>query len=143
MGVTHAFSCACGWNHGSTTGVPLSVTWCHCVDCRRESGAPAMVWAGWRDEQIGGALDHLVVRRTKPNVTRSRCAECGSTLAYRDRGLPDRAYIPIGAFDAPDDLVPTEHGFWPEKIDWLSFDDGLRRREATTQSRVPASETTG
>ena len=136
MDVSRAFRCACGRHAGRVEGEPQSVTWCHCGDCRRESGAPAFAWVGWYEACVTEGLDGLSVRETKPRVTRGRCGSCGSTLAYRDEGLPGLVYIPLGAHDDPDTLVPTEHAYWPEKIAWLSVADDLPKRDATTQERV-------
>ena len=130
------FSCACGRHAGVASGEPQTVTWCHCTDCRRESGAPAFVWVGWREERIDGGLDGLAVRRTKENVTRGRCAECGATMFYRDAGLPGLVYIPLGAFDDPDHFVPSEHAYWPERVAWLSVTDDSCKHDATSQKRV-------
>lgn len=132
----YGFGCACGRHRGTVRGAPQSVTWCHCADCRRESGAPAFVWVGWRDAEVRGGLDGLAVRETKPGVTRGRCAGCGATLAYRDRGLPGLVYVPLGAHDDPDAFVPTEHAFYGERPAWLVVADGLPTRDATTQERV-------
>ena len=134
--MSHGFSCACGAHRGAGEGEPDSVTWCHCDDCRRESGAPAYAWVGWREQQLRGGLAGLAARETKPGVTRERCGSCGATLAYRDAGLPGMAYIPLGAHDRPHDLVPTEHAYWGERVAWLSVADDLPKRDATTQPRV-------
>ena len=57
-------------------------------------------------------------------------------MFYRDRGLPGEVYIPLGAFDAPDNFVPTEHAYWPERVASLTVADDLPKRDATTQERV-------
>ena len=135
-GAGHGIACACEAHRGTARGAPASVTWCHCGDCRRESGAPATVWVGWREDRVSGALDGLVSRTTRPGVTRDRCPDCGATLAYRDRGLPGMVYVPLGAHDRPGDLVPTEHAYWGERPAWLVVADDLPKRGATTQTRV-------
>ena len=140
----HAIACACGARRALARGAPDSVTWCHCDDCRRESGAPAFAWVGWREAAVepvvGGGLGDLALRGTRPGVTRGRCTGCGATLAYRDRGLPGVVYVPLGAHDPIDDLVPTEHAYWPERPAWLVVADGLPTRDTTTQERVAAGE---
>ena len=108
------------------------------MDCRKESGAPFFVWVGYENDQLGWP-DDLSSRATKPNVTRERCASCGATLAYRDAGLPNRTYIPLGAFDDPSVFTPTEHAYWPERVAWLTVADDLPKRDATTQPRVTTS----
>ena len=134
--MTHGFGCACGAHRGVALGDPQSVTWCHCADCRRESGAPSFVWVGWHEANVEGGLAGLETRVTKANVTRGRCGSCGALLAYRDEGLPGLVYVPLGAFDAPERFEPTEHAYWPDRVERLSFDDGLPKREGTTQTRV-------
>ena len=141
--MTRAFACACRAVTGTASGEPLSVTWCHCGDCRRESGAPAFVWVGWPDRKVDVSKGSLRTRSTRPGVTRDRCGTCGSTIAYRDAGLPDAVYIPAGAFDEPDAFVPTEHAFWPERVSWLPIADSLPRRDAVTQPRVASASSPG
>ena len=133
------FACACGTHRGAISGEPKSVTWCHCADCRRESGAPAFAWVGWREADVTGGLDGLATRETKPNVTRGRCRDCGATLAYRDQGLPGLVYVPLGAHDEPGRFEPTEHAYWHERVAWLVVADDLPKRDATTQTRVAST----
>ena len=133
---THGFACACGAVRGTARGEPDSITWCHCEDCRRESGAPAFVWVGWKVEAIDDLASRSRARTTRPGVTRMRCEDCGSLLGYSDEGLPGLVYVPLGLFDEPDAFVPTEHAYWPERVAGLSVADGLPKRDATTQERV-------
>ena len=129
-------ACACGSHCWLAHGEPDSVTWCHCDDCRRESGAPAFVWVGWREDRVDGDVSALAVRTTKPGVERGRCGECGSTLLYRDRGLSGLIYVPLGAHAEPTRLRPTEHAFWTERMPWLAVADEHPKRDKVTRKRV-------
>ena len=40
--------CLCGWIRYEATGDPYNITHCHCLDCRRSSGAPFVTWATFK-----------------------------------------------------------------------------------------------
>ncbi len=52
--------CLCGAVQYTITGAPTMVLDCHCSMCRRESGAPSLVFVGYRraDVSIGGPLNY-------------------------------------------------------------------------------------
>src|SRR6266566_9753674 len=39
--------CLCGWVRYEVSGQPYNITHCHCLDCRRNSGAPLVTWASF------------------------------------------------------------------------------------------------
>ena len=44
--------CFCGAIRFTASAEPFQVSWCHCKDCRRQTGAPAVVWAGFRTGEV-------------------------------------------------------------------------------------------
>ncbi len=139
--MTHELNgrCSCGRIGFSASDKPLQVSWCHCRDCRRQTGAPAVVWAGfraadlaWRGEPEG--------RRSSPRVIRRFCAACGTPISYEDERLPGEIYIHAGLFDEADRLVPDRHAYTTSKLFWIHLEDGLERFEATTRERPAGSE---
>ncbi len=110
------------------------MSWCHCRDCRRQSGAPAVVWAGFRSDQVG--FDGTPKRRrSSEHITRSFCAECGTPMTYEDERLEGEIYIHAGLFDEADRLVPDRHAYVTSKLFWLHLEDGLTKFEDTTRPR--------
>ena len=126
--------CFCGAVRLAATGEPFQVSWCHCKDCRRQTGAPAVVWAGFASEQI--AVEGEPKRRqSSPHITRSFCAECGTPMTYEDDRLPGEIYIHAGLFDEADRLVPDRHAYVTSKLFWIHLEDGLTVYKETTRSR--------
>jgi hypothetical protein len=126
--------CFCGAVKIATSAAPFQVSWCHCRDCRRQTGAPAVVWAGFRTEQVTfeGAPKR---RKSSEQVVRSFCVECGTPISYEHDELAGELYIHAGLFDEADRLVPDRHGYVTSKLFWIHLDDGLSKFEATTRER--------
>ena len=126
--------CFCGAVKIMTSAAPFQVSWCHCRDCRRQTGAPAVVWAGFRTEQVAfeGAPKR---RKSSEQVVRSFCAECGTPISYEHDELAGELYIHAALFDEADRLVPDRHGYVTSKLFWMHLDDGLAKFEATTRER--------
>ncbi len=126
--------CFCGAVEITATGEPFQVSWCHCRDCRRQTGAPAVVWAGFSSDAVvlTGAPKR---RRSSPNIIRSFCADCGTPMTYEDERLGGEIYIHAGLFDEADRLVPDSHAYVTSKLFWLHLEDGLTTFETTTRAR--------
>ncbi|WP_414832842.1 GFA family protein [Afifella sp. YEN Y35] len=129
--------CFCGAIRFEAKSEPLQVSWCHCRDCRRQTGAPAVVWAGFPSDLVvwhGTPKD----RQSSPGVTRSFCADCGTPLTYRDSRLPGEIYIHAGLFDEADRLSPDRHAYVTAKLFWLHLDDTLAKYDDDTRHRQDA-----
>jgi hypothetical protein len=126
--------CFCGAVRIAAAVPPFQVSWCHCRDCRRQTGAPAVVWAGFKSDAV--AFDGAPQRRqSSPHITRSFCAECGTPISYEDDRLAGEIYIHAGLFDEADRLVPDRHAYVTSKLFWIHLEDGLERFDDTTRAR--------
>lgn len=126
--------CFCGAIRFTASAEPFQVSWCHCRDCRRQTGAPAVVWAGFRSDEVafGGAPKR---RHSSEHVVRSFCADCGTPIGYEHDELAGEVYIHAGLFDEADRLVPDRHGYVTSKLFWMHLEDGLAAFDATTRER--------
>ncbi len=131
---TLAARCFCGAVRITATAEPFQVSWCHCRDCRRQTGAPAVVWAGFRVDELTIAGDTRR-RRSSEHVTRAFCPQCGTPLSYEDERLQGEVYLHAGLFDEADRLVPDRHGYITSKLFWLHLEDGLAKFESSTRTR--------
>ena len=126
--------CSCGAIRFAASVEPFQVSWCHCKDCRRQTGAPAVVWAGFESGQI--AFEGSPKRRhSSENVTRSFCADCGTPISYEHDELAGEIYIHAGLFDDADHLVPDRHAYVTSKLFWMHLEDGLAKSDDTTRER--------
>jgi len=104
--------CSCGAVRFELRGEPTVVGICHCLECRKATGAVAMAYADWPRSAFtltGVAREH---------VGRSFCATCGSRLFHLQ---PSRVEVLLGALDeAPSDLHPTREGWIIRREPWLA-----------------------
>ncbi|MCF3640777.1 GFA family protein [Rhizobium sp. TRM95111] len=130
----HTGGCRCGAIRFEVAGAPVHISYCHCGDCRRASGAPLSAFVGFRaaDLTFHGAKGAAY---GEAPVERRFCATCGSPISYADARLDGQIFLMLGAMDRPEDYVPTVHGYTREKLPYLHIDDGLPRRETTTVPR--------
>ncbi|TIT38098.1 MAG: DUF1272 domain-containing protein [Mesorhizobium sp.] len=66
------------------------------------------------------------------------CADCGTSIAYLDQGLPEELYLTIGFFDHPERFAPQAHAYWDMKLPWVEFPDDLPRVGRYSRRRDPA-----
>ncbi len=126
--------CLCGAIRFTTNAEPFQVSWCHCKDCRRQTGAPAVVWAGFKLDQVVFEKEPKR-RRSSAQVTRSFCADCGTPISYEHEELPGEIYIHAGLFDDADRLVLDRHAYVTSKLFWMHLEDGLATFEGVTRER--------
>jgi hypothetical protein len=126
--------CYCGASRISASRSPLSVAYCHCVDCRRVTGAPVAVFAEFNESDVIFDPDEGSRISVNPGVVRTFCSRCGSALSGRYDYLPGRVYIAIGLLDQADDYAPQVHAHDGERIQWLCVDDKLKRYRASARS---------
>jgi hypothetical protein len=126
--------CSCGAIRFTASAEPFQVSWCHCKDCRRQTGAPAVVWAGFKSEEVvfEGTPKR---RRSSERVVRSFCADCGTPITYEHDELPGEIYIHAGLFDEADRLVPDRQAYVTSRLFWMHLEDGLDTFERTTRER--------
>ncbi|MBV8564911.1 MAG: GFA family protein [Methylobacteriaceae bacterium] len=127
--------CFCSAIRVTAKAEPFQVSWCHCRDCRRQTGAPAVVWAGFATADIEwqGSPKR---RQSSPGITRAFCDQCGTPLSYEDARLVGETYIHAGIFDEADRIVPDRHAYVTSKLFWLHLEDGLAKFDTTTRERL-------
>ena len=145
-------SCSCGSCVYIGTMLPLSITFCHCIDCRKNSGAPFLSYGLFHNSALRWTGSHPgkaapikispshVKTSNEPIAVRGSCAECGSQLFMKYHCRPDGTSVVMGIVD--EDSVsgilpaPKEHIFLSEKAQWfeLAHDDGLQRHQSFNES---------
>ncbi len=119
--------CRCGAVRIRATGEPSVVVYCHCRDCRRSSGAPASLFAGYRAEQVEWLRGEPKGYRSSKPVVRSFCPECGTPLSYEDERLPGEIYVAVGVFDDPEAFEPEVHDWVSQRLPFFDVRDELPR----------------
>jgi hypothetical protein len=137
MTALHTGGCRCGAVRLEASAEPHHVSYCHCGDCRRASGAPVSVFVGFLINQVAFTGKALKMYENGP-VTRSFCGICGSPIAYVDERLEDDIYFMLGAMDMPARFSPTQHAYVSEQLAFLHMTDALPRHPKSSVPR-PAS----
>jgi len=93
--------CHCGAISYAISGEPVYHAICHCGDCRRATGAPAVSWALFpRDTvTISGAPKSYA---SSDKAQRHFCGACGTSLFYTNETVfPGMVDVQSATFDDP------------------------------------------
>lgn len=122
MSTTRSGSCMCGAIRFEARGEPDLVAACHCLSCRKHSGAPVAVFADYRRDHVDFHGDGMNLYQSSPGVYRGFCAHCGSTLTYQADNASQTVCIHIGALEPGCDLVPVRNDNSQDRIDWVHIE---------------------
>lgn len=116
MGLTGG--CFCGAVRYEAGGEPFEPTLCHCSDCRRAAGAPAMAWFSVRPEAFRITAGTPKLLRSSPGVTRRFCGDCGTGLTYRHDAL-NEIDVTVCSLDDPELVPPADESWTSERLSWM------------------------
>ena len=112
--------CHCGAIHYQLEGRPNDVSVCHCADCRRNAGAPMVVWAGFPETALALTKGTPKTFNSSGTAIRSFCGTCGTGLFYRnEKILPGIVEVQASTLDDPDALPPTVQIQMAERLGWV------------------------
>jgi hypothetical protein len=116
--------CACGALTISTSGDPIRISVCHCLDCKRRTGS-AFSWnAHWPQERVAITGEHAAYERSSDDggwVRQYFCPVCGVMVFYAIEGRPGIVSVPVGAFADPAFPAPTVEVYEERRCLWLSI----------------------
>ena len=145
-------TCACGKVAYQSSTLPISITLCHCIECRKASGAPFLAFGLFHNTALQWSTLSLnsdlplkikaspISEQGASIAVRGSCGDCGSPLFMKYHCRPDGISVVMGIMDdagVTGRIVrPKEHIFLGEKARWwdLADDDGMARHEGFTQS---------
>ena len=93
---------------------------CHCLDCRKHHGALFYAAAIFDENAVE------ITGETRSYQGRHFCSECGSSVFAR---TGDEIEIHLGAFDAPNQFVPSYELWVCRKEAWLPQPPGITSYE--------------
>jgi len=135
----HSGGCLCGAIRFETRGPLRGVVYCHCSQCRKQSGHfYAATNVPDTDIEVRGA-DSVTWYAASSSAKRGFCKICGSLLFWKHNAL-DYVSVMAGSFEQPSGLKPECHIFVADKGDYYSIDDGLPQFARSTPSIVAASD---
>ena len=139
MSVIHRGKCLSESVSYEATGALRGIVYCHCTQCRRQSGhyfASTNVLDA--NLKVTGA-EHVKWFDASADATRGFCGTCGSALFWKHRKL-DYTSINAGSFDSPSRLTGEKHIFVADKGDYYAIDDGLPQYARSSADVVVAGD---
>jgi hypothetical protein len=135
----HQGGCLCGAVRFEARGRLRGVVYCHCTQCRRQSGHHFASTNVADDRlEITGA-EHVTWFAASMDAARGFCSRCGSVLFWKHRKL-DHTSINAGCFDTPSGLKGSHHIFVADKGDYYEITDGLPQHAASSPDVVVAGD---
>ena len=125
--------CHCGAIRYEVEGEPVYHALCHCTDCRRQTGAPVVSWALFRNDalKISGTPK---VYASSENARRHFCDQCGTSLFYTNEVIfPGLTDICSATLENPDALKLGIHVQTAERIGWMKDAHNLPQFERYPQ----------
>lgn len=116
--------CHCGAVTFEVTGPVREVIYCHCGQCRKQSGHIVAATA-CRDDQLSvSGEENLTWYAASEKARRGFCKTCGSHLFWKANGS-DATSIMAGSFQKPSGLHSGHHIHVADKGDYYEIADGL------------------
>lgn len=121
-------SCNCGAVAFEVTGEILGSSFCHCGQCRRQSGHH---WASANVKPSGLKFardDGLKWFASSDFARRGFCGTCGCTLFWK-HNEEDQISFSLGALDLPTGMRVAKHIFVADKGDYYDISDDLPQHQ--------------
>ena len=114
MRETHNGSCLCGAVRFTVSGPLRGVIYCHCTQCRKQTGHFFAATNVLTEHLAVTGEDQVTWYAASPDARRGFCATCGSTLFWKAHNYPYTSIL-AGAFDGDAGLVGLRHDFVADK----------------------------
>ncbi|MCU1726968.1 GFA family protein [Pseudomonas sp. 7P_10.2_Bac1] len=120
-------SCLCGVVRYQTPLRPVSISHCHCSQCRKHHGAAYASFCNVlrEDLELTHGAENLKSFESSPSVSRQFCGECGSSLFWStSQGqYADWISIAVGTLDTPIHCDKQKHICVASKAGWHEITD--------------------
>lgn len=125
ISIKHHGGCLCGAIRYEIEGEPLQVVNCHCVMCRRHSGAPFLTYAAFPISNVKFLSGTPKSYRSSEAAIRRHCDNCGSPIDFTFDVDPSVIWLTIGSLDRPELMPSTENWFIKGKLPWIHTDENI------------------
>ncbi len=98
---------------------------CHCISCRRASGAPAVAWFTVKIGDLEFEQGQPDEFRSSPPVIRGFCGRCGTPLTYRHGQFPGYIDVTTATLEDPEAMPPSDHIWTSHRLRWMESLDRL------------------
>ncbi|MDO9488573.1 MAG: GFA family protein [Sphingomonadaceae bacterium] len=112
--------CHCGAISYEAEGEPEHHALCHCTDCRRCAGAPAVGWIAFKEAQVR-ISGTPVTYSSSEHGRRDFCGTCGTGMFYRNAVVfPDIVDIQSSTLDDAGAQAPGAQIQTAERLGWMA-----------------------
>ncbi|WP_299348643.1 GFA family protein [uncultured Shimia sp.] len=119
-------SCLCGDVKFSVQGAPQGPSFCHCGQCRKQSGG---VWSSAFVPETDLTISGDVIWFEASDVAkRGSCTRCGAFLFWKAHA-EDTISFALGAIDGPTGMKLEKHIFVSDKGDYYDIADGVPQKD--------------
>ena len=120
--------CGCGNLRVTTSGEPLEVCACSCLNCQRETGGAFSYEAIYPEAAVSIAGERKAWRRKVDSgrwIETQFCPTCGVGVCSRMEFWPEAISVSVGCFADPKYAKP-EKLYWASRCHrWLDFTVGI------------------
>jgi hypothetical protein len=117
--------CLCGKVRYELLERAYRIADCHCVDCRRSSGAPYVTWGIVKRENFKVTQGELK-QVAHADRLRSFAPCCGTPILFEDFANCPELDVTLASLDDPSGYQP-ERAIWIEdKLPWVCLDPHVR-----------------
>jgi hypothetical protein len=122
MNATIDGGCLCGGVRYRLHGPPTNICDCHCLDCRRASGAPFITWGIVKRNML--EINSGEVRRVSfAGKIRLFAACCGTHLFFLDDESSELIDVTISSLDRPEPHAPKITVWAADRLPWVQLDN--------------------
>ena len=110
-------SCLCKAVQFELTQHPICIVKCHCMSCRKATGAMHTVWAVVEHAHFHWLGMMPSIYASSPKVQRTFCPTCGTSLTYRheDEATID---VTVASLDHPEQFSPQVEIWTSDQLIW-------------------------
>jgi len=111
-------SCLCGAVRWRLDERPLAVNACHCMDCKKTTGATNVVMLIANSEAFSWTGETDIYRKKADSgreMDIHRCAKCGCRMFHNNLASKALVFVTAGTLDDSSWAVPASH-IWVDKI---------------------------
>ncbi|MEO8438721.1 MAG: GFA family protein [Spartobacteria bacterium] len=113
--------CLCGKTRYRLRERPERISNCHCIDCRRGSGAAVVTWGVVRPDEVEMLTGELRKVRHAERL-RSFAACCGTPLFFQDNESSATIDVTIASLDHPEPYAPIVEIWTEDRLPWVQTD---------------------
>ena len=117
--------CFCGFVRYRVEGPFSFETNCHCMICRRTSGAPFVTWFTVSTDRFALLAGAPAAFASSDHGSRTFCPRCGTPLTFRSAKEIDVIDVTTCSLDDPAAVPPRDHTRTSARLPWLALCDGL------------------